>query len=76
MLDISNDLIEVWFNAVECAVEFFGADHVLFGTDTPFDPAEGEFIRDAINDVKALAIEEAARRGIFSGNAGRLLNLS
>jgi aminocarboxymuconate-semialdehyde decarboxylase len=63
-------------HAVECAVEFFGADHVLFGTDTPFDPAEGEFIRDAINDVKALAIEEAARRGIFSGNAGRLLNLS
>jgi aminocarboxymuconate-semialdehyde decarboxylase len=63
-------------HAVECVIEFFGAEHVLFGTDTPFDPAEGEFIHNVVADVKALAIPESARRGVFSGNALRLFGLS
>ena len=32
-------------HAVECGLEFFGADHVLFGTDMPFDPEGGPGIR-------------------------------
>ncbi|MGH7416710.1 MAG: amidohydrolase family protein, partial [Candidatus Rokuibacteriota bacterium] len=35
--------------AMESGLEFFGADHVLFGTDFPFDPERGPgFIRDTI----------------------------
>ena len=42
-------------HAVECGLEFFGAEHVLFGTDMPFDPEGGPgFVRDtikAVNDI-------------------------
>ena len=36
-------------HAMECGLAFFGADHVLFGTDMPFDPERGPgFIRETI----------------------------
>lgn len=60
---------------VECVVEFFGAGHVLFGTDTPFDPGPGEFVRDTIADVQTLDVDQSARRSIFGGNALRVLGL-
>ena len=41
-------LFGAW-HAMECGLAFFGADHVLFGTDMPFDPEGGPgFIRDTI----------------------------
>ena len=63
-------------HAVECVVGFFGADHVLFATDTPFDPEPGEFIRDTIADVDALTVDDGERQGIESRNALRVLGLS
>jgi aminocarboxymuconate-semialdehyde decarboxylase len=62
-------------HGVECVAQFFGADHVLFGTDTPFDPGPGEFIRDTLADIGALNVKEPARRAILAGNAIRLLDL-
>ena len=63
-------------HAVACVVEFFGAGHVLFGTDTPFDQEQGQgFIRDTIADIEALGLDETARTQIYRDNATRLLNL-
>jgi predicted TIM-barrel fold metal-dependent hydrolase len=49
---------------------------VLFGTDTPFDPAPGEFVRDTIADIEALDVDQPKKRSIFSGNARRVLGIA
>jgi aminocarboxymuconate-semialdehyde decarboxylase len=61
-------------HGVECIVDFFGADRVLFGTDTPFDSGPGEFIRDTIADVEALKIDGSTKQAVFQHNALRLLD--
>ena len=62
---------------LECGLEFFGADRVLFGTDMPFDPEKGlGFIRDTIRAVDALEISPEVRKQIYEDNARRLLKLT
>ena len=59
---------------LSCALEFFGADHLLFATDMPFGAEGGElFIRETI-----LAVEEepTVASAIFHENAERVLGLS
>lgn len=64
-------------HALRCAVEFFGVDHILFGTDMPFDPERGpQFIRDTIRDVDALGLGEADRTKIYERNARRVLGVT
>ena len=62
-------------HALRCAYAFFGADHMLFASDMPFDPVQGSFIRDTIADVEALAIGRAERERIYEGNARDLLRV-
>jgi predicted TIM-barrel fold metal-dependent hydrolase len=60
----------------QCGIEFFGHDHVLFGTDCPFDPQGGPlFIRDIIKVLDHLEMDESDRRKIYEMNARRLLKL-
>ena len=62
--------------ATQCGLNFFGADHVLFATDTPFDPEKGTaFIRSIIETVDNLAISQADRKAIYEDNARKLLKL-
>ena len=59
-----------------CGIEFFGCDHVLFGTDCPFDPEGGPlFIRDIIKVLDEIDITADERRKIYELNARRLLKL-
>jgi predicted TIM-barrel fold metal-dependent hydrolase len=58
-------------HAVRCGLDFFGADHVVFATDTPLGP-----IGPAIDVVNSLEISAAERRQLFVGNAERLLNMT
>jgi uncharacterized protein len=62
-------------HALRCAYEFFGADHMLFASDMPFDPVQGTFIRDTIADMEALEITPAERERIYEGNARDLLRI-
>jgi aminocarboxymuconate-semialdehyde decarboxylase len=57
-------------HAVRCGLEFFGADHVVFATDTPLGP-----IAPTIDVIRRLDVSDGDRRKIFSGNAERLLKL-
>jgi aminocarboxymuconate-semialdehyde decarboxylase len=62
--------------ATVCGLEFFGADHVLFASDAPFDPEQGPmYIRETIAIVDRLPITDDERERIYSGNAIRLLKL-
>ncbi len=63
-------------HAVDCVIDFFGPEHVLFGTDTPFDTKAGaHFIPATISDVENAVQAEATRSVIFEGNAHRILKL-
>jgi predicted TIM-barrel fold metal-dependent hydrolase len=62
---------------IECGLEFFGVEHVLFGTDMPFDPEGGPgFVRDTIAAVNKIRVSETDRQQIYDGNARRLLRLN
>ena len=60
-------------HAVRCVLEFFGSDHVLFGTDVPLGPAG--VVEATISDVESSGLSEAERAAVYSGNATRLLGL-
>jgi len=63
-------------SATRCGLDFYGTDHVLFGTDCPFDPEGGPlFIREVIKAVDGLRLGENDRRKVYFGNAIRLLRL-
>ncbi len=59
-----------------CGLEYFGADHVLFASDYPFDPKPGQFIRDTIAILDSIELSEADRAKIYYRNAERLLKLA
>ena len=63
-------------SGTQCGIDFFGCEHVLFGTDCPFDPEGGPlFIREIIKTLDALEITEDERRKIYNENARKLLRL-
>ena len=60
-----------------CAYDFFGAEHLLFGTDMPFDHQLGlKYTRETIESIERMAISETEKRMIFADNARRLLRLA
>jgi predicted TIM-barrel fold metal-dependent hydrolase len=62
--------------ALMCALDFFGTDHMVFATDTPYDNELGTRVyRETIPAVDAMPISNADRRKIFEGNARRLFKL-
>ncbi|MCC6201673.1 MAG: amidohydrolase [Gammaproteobacteria bacterium] len=62
--------------ALTCALSFFGAEHVVFASDAPFDPERGPmYIRETIRVIDELDISDEDRRRIYHGNAQRLTGL-
>ena len=64
--------------ALMCGHAFFGADHMLFGSDYPFPG--GQFydraLGGAIKVVGAMPISGEEKAKIYSKNARRILRLS
>ena len=49
------------------AMLFFGADHLLFGTDMPFDSEDGDSsIRQTINSIEQMTVSEREKNLIFA----------
>jgi predicted TIM-barrel fold metal-dependent hydrolase len=68
--------INGWASGIRCGLDFFGAGHVLFGTDCPFDPQGGPlFIRETIKALDGLKLKKNDLRRIYFGNASRLLKM-
>jgi aminocarboxymuconate-semialdehyde decarboxylase len=55
-------------HGIRCGLEFFGADHVVFATDTPLGP-----IAPTLAVIDGLDLDDEARRKIYVGNAERLI---
>ncbi|MBO0689717.1 MAG: amidohydrolase [Candidatus Dormibacteraeota bacterium] len=58
--------------ALRAALEFFGTEHVLFGTDFGFSP---RFAPETVDDVEAVITDAAQKQAIYEGNARRVLRL-
>jgi aminocarboxymuconate-semialdehyde decarboxylase len=52
-------------------VDYAGADHVLLGSDRPFDMGTA----DPVGEVRALQLDAEAERAVLGGNAAALLGL-
>ena len=62
-------------NALMCGYNFYGADHLLFGTDAHLGPAPG-LTGETITSVEHMNIPDADKEKIFTRNAVDLLRLS
>ncbi len=63
-------------SALMCAYDFFGSEHILFGTDMPFDSELGaKYIRETIISIENMNITESDKKNIFEDNVRRLLRL-
>ena len=59
-----------------CGYTVLGPEHLLFGTDMPYDAEFGDrMLRNTIASVERMTINEREKEMIYSGNAHRLLNL-
>ena len=60
-----------------CAYAFFGADHLLFGTDMPLGDSQRGFriTRQIIEAIEQMDIPDADKKKIFEDNARQLLRL-
>jgi len=56
---------------IACGFEFFGADRIVFATDTPLGP-----IAPTLEVIDRLALDPREQRKVFSGNAEKLLNMT
>ncbi len=62
--------------ALMLAHSFFGPDHLLFGSDTPYDNENGERgIRDTIRAIEQMDVSDLDKRKIYENNARSLLRL-
>ncbi|HVN25010.1 MAG TPA: amidohydrolase family protein [Syntrophorhabdales bacterium] len=58
-----------------CGHAFFGAHHLLFGTDMPYDAEMGNRVIHTIEAVDAMAITDQEKQMIYLDNARALLKL-
>lgn len=63
-------------HALRCAIDFYGVDHVLFASDSPYDPEKGPgYIRATIKNLQEIGLSEDEQAQIFCGNVSKLLGL-
>lgn len=57
-------------HALRCTIEFFGIDHVLFGSDFGFG---NDYLAKTIIDITELHLDEESLLKLYEGNAQRIL---
>jgi uncharacterized protein len=61
---------------LELAVDFFGPDRVLFGSDAPFDVQDGRiFISETLRSIDVMAVPQGTKSAILANNAKRILKI-
>ena len=68
----------VWGNTsiLMCGYDFFGVDHMIFGTDMSFGGELGAYyVRETIRSVQEMSITEADKKKIFEDNPRQLFHL-
>jgi len=63
-------------SGLRCGYDFFGEDHLLFGSDMPYDVENGAIaIRQTIEAIEGMNITESGKKKIYENNARKLLKL-
>jgi predicted TIM-barrel fold metal-dependent hydrolase len=62
-------------SALQCSYDYYGPDHLLFGTDAPLGPRWG-MIEGTIRSIERLAIPDADKEKIFANNAIEIFKLA
>ncbi|WP_242384457.1 amidohydrolase family protein [Enterococcus faecalis] len=62
--------------ALELAVDYFGIDRVLFGTDAPLGISPAGATREIIHAIEEMALTEIEKQAIFEKNAQKILLLN
>ncbi len=60
-------------HAVRCVLDFFGPEHVLFGTDIPLGPPD--CVEATIADLESAGLPDGDLAAVCAGNAQRLLRV-
>lgn len=66
------DTVNFDVNALNLAIQFAGANHILAGSDYPHQIGS---LQQMVDSIASLEISDAERAGIYGGNAARLLGL-
>jgi len=62
---------------LELALDFFGPERVMYGSDAPFGADGGQsFMIGSLKSVQAMQISPEVRSAILSGNASRILKMA
>lgn len=61
-------------HAVRCVLDFFGPEHVLFGTDMPLGPPHA--VEATIADLDSAGLTSASLEAVYAGNAQALLGVA
>jgi len=62
---------------LELALDFFGPERMLFGSDTPFGAGGGEsFTSGALRSIEAMQVAPDVRKTILASNAQRILRIA
>jgi len=60
--------------AFECGYRFFGPGHIIFATDYPFGPGQGEpWVEEAIHQIRISDLPQAEKDQILGGTLQRIL---
>jgi predicted TIM-barrel fold metal-dependent hydrolase len=63
--------------ALMCAYRFCGVNHMLFASDMPYDNEFGaRSIRQTINAIQEMDVEDREKTKIFGDNIRRLIDLT
>jgi predicted TIM-barrel fold metal-dependent hydrolase len=69
----------IWGNTagLQCAHALYGTEHLIFGTDFPYDDQWGlRYTRETIDSIKEMGLCDADQKMVFEENARRLLRLT
>ena len=63
-------------SALMCCLAFCGAEHMLFGTDFPFDNQFGErYTKQTIEAIGQMGIDDSDKKKIFEDNSKKIMRL-
>lgn len=68
--------VNCWALSLEFGYKFFGAKHMVFGSDYPYGHAKGlDFLSGNMKILKQLRMPSSEKEMIWGGNTSKLLNL-
>jgi aminocarboxymuconate-semialdehyde decarboxylase len=63
-------------STLRCVKDFFGADRMVLGTNYPYGPEEGcLLIKNSLQAIDGLGLNESERKKILGDNAVRILGI-